>query len=79
VQRLLVERALTGDHQARAGQSAGEREQVQQQLDARLYGGAEESEHREAQATRRAGAGLVSLDEAERLLGHVRPAREAFL
>ena len=54
MQRLLVERALTGDHQARAGQPTGEREQVQQQLDARLHGRAEEPERRETQAARRA-------------------------
>ena len=77
MQRLLVERPLAGDHQARAGQPVGEREQVQQQFDARLHGGAEEPQRRETQAARRARAGLVPLDEAERPLGHVRPAREA--
>ena len=79
VQRLLVERPLAGDHQARAGQPVGEPEQVQHQLDTRLHGGAEEPQRREAQAARGARAGLIPFDEAERPLGHVRPAREALL
>jgi hypothetical protein len=79
VQRLLVERPLAGDDQARAGQVIGEREQVQHQLDARLHGGAEEPQCGKAQPARRARAGPVPLDEAERLLGYVRPACEAFL
>ena len=79
MQRLLVERPLAGDDQAGAGQVAGERKQVQHQLDARLHGGAEEPQCREAQPARRARSGLIPLDEAERLLGHVRPAREALL
>jgi len=79
VQRLLVERPLSGDDQARARQVIGEREQVQHQLDARPLGGAQEPQCREAQPARRARAWLVPADEAERLLGHVRPACEAFL
>ena len=79
MQRLLVERSLAGDDQAGTGQVAGERKQVQHQLDARLHGGAEEPQCREAQPARRARSGLIPLDEAERLLGHVRPACEAFL
>jgi len=77
VQRLRVERALTGDDQPRAVQLRTEREHLQQHLDAWPHPRAEEQLGGETEAARRAGARRVASGRTARRLRDVRPRGQA--
>jgi glycosyltransferase involved in cell wall biosynthesis len=78
-QCLLVQRPLTGDHEAGPGRPRTERHQFQHDLDPRLHPRAEKSERREAEAPGGSRSGKVPEIPVQGRLGHLSPPGEALL
>jgi glycosyltransferase involved in cell wall biosynthesis len=78
-QCLLVQRPLTGDHEAGPGRPRTERHQFQHDLDPRLHSRAEKSERREAEAPGGSRSGKVPEIPVQGRLGHLSPPGEALL